>query len=198
MHDVVAPAEFLIEEYKKLKDEQHARIGVRDNLIYVTLASLAAVVAATFKADFRDVLLLLPPVCFVLGWTYLVNDQKVTAIGRHLRLVLIPQIQEALGAQAPILSWETQHRTDLRRRTRKLGQLVVDLLTFCVSGVTAILMYWAHGAHSPVPVAISFVELILTSFLGYQIVIHSYRSLVDAHTGRGAGAPSTNRSVGLD
>ncbi len=196
MHDVAVPAEFLIEEYKKLKDEQQARIGLRDNLIYVTLAALAAVVAGTFKANFRDVLLLLPPVCFVLGWTYLVNDQKVTAIGRHLRLVLIPQIQKALGVQAPILSWETEHRTDVRRRTRKLGQLAVDLLTFCVSGVTAILMYWARGAHAPELVAISFVEFALTLFLGYQIVIHSDRSLVDAATGLDVGVPSTSGSVG--
>jgi hypothetical protein len=37
----------LLTEYERLKEEQRVRIGVRDNLIYATLASLAGVVVAT-------------------------------------------------------------------------------------------------------------------------------------------------------
>jgi hypothetical protein len=72
--------EIYLAEYKQLKDEQRARIGVRDNLIYATFTALAAVAVFAFGgvSPRYPALLLLPPACIVLGWTYLSNDRKVS------------------------------------------------------------------------------------------------------------------------
>ena len=77
----VTVGQLLLAEYQSIKDEQKARIGFRDNLLYVTLGVVAAVVAAAAQAKQASMLLALPPVCVVVGWNYLVNDQKIYAIG---------------------------------------------------------------------------------------------------------------------
>ncbi|WP_425443915.1 hypothetical protein [Streptomyces aidingensis] len=70
-------------EYQAVKDEQRARIGFRDNLLYATLASMAAIIAVAVPSGERvPVLLLLPPVCVLLGWTYLVNDSNIWSTAR--------------------------------------------------------------------------------------------------------------------
>ena len=74
--------QLLILEYQQIKDEQRSRIGFRDNLLYATLASIATVVIAAAQAGRAALVLMLPAACLVLGWTYLVNDEKVWAIGR--------------------------------------------------------------------------------------------------------------------
>jgi hypothetical protein len=161
----------LVLEYKHLKNEQLARISTRDNLIYVTLASLAAVAAATVQLGKTPLLLLLPPACLILGWTYLVNDQKVSAIGLHIRTVLIPQIRAALETDAALFTWEFEHRADRRRRVRKGGQLGIDLLTFCGPAIAAIAVFFSLAAPpSAVYIAISAVELLGTLLLCWAIV----------------------------
>lgn len=85
----------LVAEYERIKDEQKSRIGFRDNLIYVTLASMAGVIAAALQPrGHSGLLLLLPPASLVLGWTYLVNDEKISAIGRYIRTDLGPRLAE--------------------------------------------------------------------------------------------------------
>src|SRR5215217_3250792 len=75
-------------EYQKLKDEQIARIGFRDNLIYATLVAIGAILsfAITNPANYQA-LLILPLATFVLGWIYLSNDRKISDIGRYIRVV---------------------------------------------------------------------------------------------------------------
>jgi hypothetical protein len=160
----------LMLEYKHLKHEQLARIGTRDNLIYVTLASLAAVAAATLQIGMSRLLLLLPPACLILGWTYLVNDQKVSAIGSYIRTVLVPQIRAEIGTDEPLFSWEVQHRGDSRRRFRKAIQLCIDLITFCAPAVAAVIVYSLAQPLETVFVVISAVELVSTLLLGWAIV----------------------------
>ncbi len=162
--------QMLVLEYKHLKTEQLARIATRDNLIYVTLASLAAVAAATLQVGMSHLLLLLPPACLILGWTYLVNDQKVSAIGHHLRTVVIPQIRAELRSDIPLLTWEVQHRGDSRRKVRKVAQLFIDLITFCVPAVAAIAVHTLDGPPSGMFIAISAVELAGAILLGWAIV----------------------------
>ncbi|GHH39997.1 hypothetical protein FHS35_006797 [Streptomyces umbrinus] len=99
-------------EYTQVKDEQKARIGFRDNLLYATFAAMAAVIAATLQGPVRvGLLLLLPPVCLVLGWTYLVNDEKISAIGRYVSTELAPR----LAAVTPRVRESADARGRLRR-----------------------------------------------------------------------------------
>src|SRR4051794_25819998 len=75
----------LMKEYERLKDEQARRIGFRDGQIFVTLGAIGGLASyATVHKDDR-VFLLIPWVCVIMGWNYLVNDEKISAIGRYIR-----------------------------------------------------------------------------------------------------------------
>ncbi|CAM5575469.1 Integral membrane protein OS=Streptomyces tendae OX=1932 GN=GUR47_13720 PE=4 SV=1 [Streptomyces tendae] len=123
----VTVGQLLLAEYESVKSEQRARIGFRDNLLYVTLAVVAAVIAATAQAEQPSMLLALPPVCLVLGWTYLVNDEKISAIGLYVRDDLGPKLAElaAHSSGFATFGWEAYHRSDTRRRSRKTIQTVI-------------------------------------------------------------------------
>ncbi len=159
----------LLREYDRLKDEQARRIGTRDNLIYATLASLGAIIAADVQVRSPAVLLLMPPVSLLLGWTYLANDEKISAIGRYLRQELIPRLVAIVGTE-PVLGWETFHRADRRRRSRKIGQMLVDLMTFVLPSLLAVLVYWFADSHRASLLVASAAEFVATLALGWQIV----------------------------
>ena len=68
--------QILLEEYRTLKAEQGNRIGFRDNLLYVTLGLFGAIASFALSSDENGpAFLVIPWVCFVLGWTYVVNDE---------------------------------------------------------------------------------------------------------------------------
>jgi hypothetical protein len=133
-----------VSEFEKLKDEQIARIGFRDNLIYATLGVFGAVVSFALTDESRyPALLVLPLVSLVLGWTYLVNDEKVSAIGRYIRRDLSDRLRILTGANdaEPLFGWEIAHRDDKDRSARKHRQFVVDELTFVGSGAVGLCAY---------------------------------------------------------
>ena len=126
-------------EYEQLKDEQLKRIGTRDGLIYATLASVAAIMAAGIKTASPLLLLALPPTVLLLGWTYLANDRKVTEIGAYIRTDLATRARVLLPGADPF-GWETHHRIHCAgtgRRSHKVGQLLVDLTAFCLPAIAA-------------------------------------------------------------
>jgi hypothetical protein len=168
----VSVGQLLIVEYQTVKDEQKTRIGFRDNLLYVTLTVLAAVIAATAQARQPAMLLALPPVCVVLGWTYLVNDEKISAIGAYVRGDLGPRLARLAGAEK-VFDWEVAHRSDARRRSRKTIQCGIDLLAFCVVPFSGLLVYWVSGRTSPGLVVLSVVEAITVVGLGVQVVLYA-------------------------
>ncbi|MGC4816939.1 hypothetical protein [Micromonospora sp. DT63] len=164
----------LLTEYEQLKHEQRTRIGFRDNLIYATLGSMAAVVAAVLSVkDHADLLLLLPVASAVLGWTYLINDEKISAIGRYVRTDLGPRLMALTSDSQPVFGWETAHRSDARRISRKYLQLAVDLGTFVAPPVAALIVFWANGPLSFAFVAVSGIEVAATAVLAWQIVVYA-------------------------
>lgn len=171
----VTTEKLLLVEYERLKDEQKTRIGFRDNLIYATLGSMAGVVGATLTPKGNlGLLLLLPPVCLVLGWTYLVNDEKVSAIGRYLRLTVAPRLSELAGATgdeaAAVFGWEVAHRSGSDRLIRKYSQLAIDLGTFCVPALTALVIYWVAGPHRVDLMTVSVMETLAIAALAVQMI----------------------------
>lgn len=160
----------LRDELKVLKDEQRDRIRARDNLIYSLIVAIAAV-AGGAKFAGSAVALLLPPVALALGWTYLVNDQKVTAIGAYLRTDLAPRLSALVGAD--VLRWETAHRTDNRRCQRKGIQLGVDLIVFVLPAATAIIWYWASGPTNPALITASVVEALAVAIAAWQLIAYA-------------------------
>ncbi|WP_367320716.1 hypothetical protein [Streptomyces sp. HUAS ZL42] len=170
----VTVGQLLLAEYQSVKDEQKARIGFRDNLLYVTLGVVAAVVAAAAQAKQTSMLLALPPVCVVLGWTYLVNDEKISAIGAYVRGELGPRLGElAQAGETGLFKWETFHRGDTRRVPRKVAQCVIDLLAFCVVPLAALVVYWAGGQVSAGLLVLSVVEALAVVGLGVLIVVYA-------------------------
>ncbi|MFI6015024.1 hypothetical protein ACIBAG_40710 [Streptomyces sp. NPDC051243] len=168
----VTVGQLLLAEYQSVKDEQKARIGFRDNLLYVTLAVVAAVIAAAAQAKQASMLLALPPVCVVLGWTYLVNDEKISAIGRYVREDLGPRLAALAepGGGFQAFGWETAHRGDARRRARKAVQTVVDLTAFCAVPLAALVVFWADGDGGGLMVTLSVLEALAVAGLASQVL----------------------------
>jgi hypothetical protein len=174
--------EVYLKEYEKLKEEQTQRIGFRDNLLYVTLGVFGAIIAVAIPNKANDnqanyyALLVIPWVCVILGWTYLVNDEKITAIGRYIRLTLVEKVKEHTGNTdiESIFGWEIVHRSDNRRSRRKIEQLIIDQITFVGSGIVALIAFWLLIPNPPLAVNIlSFIELVLLVILGIEIVIYA-------------------------
>lgn len=164
----------LLSEYERIKDEQRGRIAFRDNLVYATLASAAAVLAAALRSNFEPaLLLLLPPVSILLGWTYLINDQKISAMGRYIRDTLAPRLAAAAGTRDQVFGWETAHRGDARRVSRKRMQLAADLIAFVLTPTAAILTYLFSGPLVATLVVVSALEAAATAVLSVQIVLYA-------------------------
>lgn len=184
----IGVGQLLLAEYQTIKDEQKTRIGFRDNLLYVTLTVVAAVIAAAAQAKQTAMLLALPPVCVVLGWTYLVNDQKISAIGAYVREELGPRLAATVRVRdAEVFRWETAHRGDARRVSRKAAQCVVDLLAFCVVPLSALIVYWVGDDVSPGLATLSVLEAASVTGLGVYIVQYALPFGTGASGGPAAG-----------
>ncbi len=164
-------------EYEKLKEEQAQRIGFRDNMLYVTLGVFGAILsfALTGKNNYYA-LLVVPWVCLILGWAYLVNDEKITAIGRYIRLALVEKIKKQTASEEieSFFDWEIAHRSDKRRTRRKIEQLIIDEITFVVSGICALIAFCLLVPQSHWTILLlCLVEFVLLIVLGIEIVIYA-------------------------
>lgn len=166
---------FLIKEYEKLKDEQNKRIEFRDHMIYITLGVIGGVFSFVLeKPEFISALLVLPFVNIILGWTYFMNDQKVTEIGSYVKNVLIPKIDGSKSASmfSLIPSWEDFHKHSNKRKEKKIIQLILDLMLFCISSVVSICIFFnlnteTNGFH----ITFIVVELIAIIYLAIHFII---------------------------
>jgi len=140
----------LLEEYKSLKSEQLARIKTRDTLLYISLSIFGAIFSyVLFGESSNDksiVLLTIPTVSFILGWTYVANDEKVSQIGKYIRLDLTTKIQKLMetteNKDIAVFGWEPYHRSDPKRGARKILQVSVDLVAFIVPPIASVVIYF--------------------------------------------------------
>ncbi|WP_353933026.1 hypothetical protein WJM97_10780 [Okeanomitos corallinicola TIOX110] len=177
MSDKQQILEVYLHEYEKLKEEQAQRIGFRDNMLYVTLGVFGGILSFALSGKNNNyALLVIPWVCLILGWAYLVNDEKISAIGRYIRYTLVNKIQELTGNAdiESIFGWEIAHRSDKRRFRRKIEQLIVDEITFVLSGIVALLAFWFLVSQPPLAINIlCIVEFILLIVLAVEIFIYA-------------------------
>ncbi|MGS2588559.1 hypothetical protein [Streptomyces hebeiensis] len=171
----VTESRLLLAEYDRIKEEQKTRIGFRDNLLYFTLAASTAVLAITVQSGQAQLLLAVPVICLVLGWTYLVNDEKISAIGGYIRDQLGPRLAELSGAHGAVFGWEMYHRDDARRSTRKRLQSAVDLFTYLASPVICVTVFWCSPAVQPLLVIVSIAQTLALAVLGWQFLCHAER-----------------------
>jgi len=162
-------------EYNSLKNEQTQRIGFRDNLLYAMFVAFGGVGSYVLSNDNNlNILLILPWLCFILGWTYVVNDEKISAIGRYLRLELSPKLSHLTDISAgTLLNWENSHRQDRYRTSRKITQLIVDLLSFIGTGSLAIgmfivKMYCEFSLWTQIVIGIDVGLLVILAFLMWR------------------------------
>jgi hypothetical protein len=146
-------------------------------MLYVTLGVFGGILsfALSGKSNYYA-LLIIPWVCLILGWTYLVNDEKITAIGRYIRLTLVEKIKEYTGHSdiESIFGWEIAHRSDRRRSRRKIEQLIIDEITFVASGLSCLVAFWWLVPQPNWPIVLLvLVEMVLLIFLGVEIVLYA-------------------------
>ncbi|MDX2097214.1 MAG: hypothetical protein SFW36_05510 [Leptolyngbyaceae cyanobacterium bins.59] len=168
----------LLEEYKALKAEQSKRIGFRDNLLYVTLGLFGAITSfAITSPKGHYAFLVIPWISLVMGWTYVVNDEKISAIGYYIRHDLDDRIRILMvgtGDNHYLFGWETAHRDDPHRKRRKYLQLLIDEITFVFSGLIALLIFWLLVPQVSIPLIIlSLLEALLLIGLGFQIKLYT-------------------------
>ncbi|WP_248869313.1 hypothetical protein [Streptomyces sp. HNA39] len=168
-----ARREVLLLEYEVLKAEQKARIVARDHLMYATLAGLVSVLAFVLATSAPPgAVLLLPPVCLILGWTYLTNDQKISAVGRYLRDELAPRLAELTGGRpGEVLGWERAHRAVPGQGAAKVLQLAVDLVMFVAPAVLAVVLHWTGDGAGPALFLASVAELVAIAVLAVRVVL---------------------------
>ncbi|CAL9549461.1 hypothetical protein [Streptomyces sp. enrichment culture] len=173
--DDVTESRLLLAEYDRIKDEQQSRIGFRDNLLYFTLAASTAVLAIVVQSGQAQLLLTVPVICLVLGWTYLVNDEKISAVGCYVRDRLGPRLAELSGADGAVFGWETYHRGDASRTTRKRLQTAVDLFTYLVLPMVSVTAFWCSAEVGTLLVTVSLVQTLALAVLGWQFLRYAER-----------------------
>lgn len=158
----------IISVYEKLKDEQLKRIEFRDHMVYLTLAAIGGVFSfALTNTNYTTALLVLPFIIFVLGWMYVNNDEKISAIGTYCKDEIIPKLTS-------IKSWEEHNRNADRRKERKVIQLITDWSVFCFSGLFSLVCYYHLSSEiNWVHIVVFGVEILTILFLAYQIYSYS-------------------------
>ncbi|MBD2329937.1 hypothetical protein [Alkalinema sp. FACHB-956] len=179
-----------LQEYEKLKDEQTSRIGFRDNLLYVNLAAIGGILAFVFSKESSGdapnytALLIIPWVSVILGWTYLINDDKISCLGNYFKKKLADSIQTELqGSQLQedelrdesLFAWEEFNRTSKRRIRRKIVQLLIDEIAFVVPGILSVITFSRLGGTTidSLVQALCWVELLIVILLGVEIFIYA-------------------------
>lgn len=166
------------QEYIKLKDEQTKRIGFRDNLLYVNLVLIAGVMSFVFAGEHGDSrwrfhgLLIAGWVALVLGWAYLVNDEKISAIGHYIRNKLARSLDPVMSET--LFGWEVAHRSDVRRTRRKIEQLLIDELSFPGIGLGAIILFLALPSYpGRMALVVAALEALLLVGLAVEILLYA-------------------------
>lgn len=86
------------------------------------------------------------------------------------------KIKQEIGHQdlESIFGWETFHRSDQRRKRRKIKQLFIDELTFIFSGIAALIAFGFLVSEIPLTFYIlGGLELILLLILAIEIIIYA-------------------------
>lgn len=121
----------LLLEYEKLKDEQRARITIRENLFYTAFFVVGAVFSALLTMTGLDIgYLVLTPILFVLSNAYYYNDEIIGRMNVYVQESLGPRLAAVMGLEGETLfQWEGFTRETGRVR-RRLYQFVANLVLY--------------------------------------------------------------------
>lgn len=159
-------------EYASLKAEQLKRIEHRDHIVYLQLVVVGLLLGLIAEVGLDIVVYAIPFSCIALGWLYLVNDQKVSAIGKYIRHDLSNAIERYLEKGSNVFGWEVGHRSDERRFQRKLLQFFIDIFVFIAPGVVAILLAYLNHDTKLEKIVLS-IEFAFLLILFFQILAYA-------------------------
>lgn len=161
-----------IAEYVRLKEEQLKRIEYRDHMIHVHLALVGALLGWGITHETPYVVLIVPWVSVILGWAYLVNDNRISALGAYCGNFLAERVTDLLHEpDGYVFGWEAYHKSDRPRRfERKVIQLFVDVLTFIGPGTLSITWFLVNTPTDRQVKPFCLAEMLLLCLLLIQIV----------------------------
>ncbi|WP_341718025.1 hypothetical protein QQG74_30245 [Micromonospora sp. FIMYZ51] len=149
------------DEYGALKAEQLERIKQRDSFLNLNIIAIGIISTLAVQVQGPGQRwLLLPWVTFILGWAYLINDDKVSAIGAHLR--------SAMNRGEAQLEWEESEKGFLSAARRQVGEVAVFLTSFVFPAVPALGLFLAdipQGSLGALLLLVAAAELILMLWL---------------------------------
>ena len=117
-----------------LKAEQLERIKLRDTFLNLNIVALGLITAIAVQGQRQAAAwLVVPWLMAIMGWAYLSNDDKITAIARHLKTTP--------DAQTTALSWEVSQKGLLPPWVRRVAETVVFLLSFVLPIPVSIALY---------------------------------------------------------
>ena len=136
--------QFYAAEYAALKQEQTARIGLRETALFTTLTINMAVLAVYYTevGSKYPIPLIVPLVSFVMFFIYAFNDDMISRIRRYIVDDLQAKAAATIGGTgaAAIFGWETHHRTrSLAYVTRKAFRIITVWVGF--SGLTLLALF---------------------------------------------------------
>jgi len=135
--------------------------------LFGTVVSFAVSNPANYYA-----FLIIPWICLVLGWTYVINDEKISALGQYIRIELAEKVKEKTGVLEieSIFSWESYRRGSRGRRIRKIEQFIINQITFVIPGIVALLAFY-YLVNNPICEVkiLAGVELVLLSILAVEM-----------------------------
>ena len=157
----------LLAEYDRLKEEQSYRLQTRDTIINFAVVATGGLAAFAINNE-STVWLALPWVSTVFGWSYLMTEEKITALGRYVRHHLAPRLGPGT------LRWESsKKRTTTLAGPHKAAQLVVNLLLFVAPALTAVGLWTVTGDLAPGLVVLAVAEVVVALVLGFFFLAHS-------------------------
>jgi uncharacterized membrane protein len=167
--------EALLLEYEKIKDEQRARISIRENLFYITLIVVGAVFSSLLPATGLEFgYLALTPVLFVVSNSYYYNDEMIGRMNDYIREVLAPKLGELSEDPAvELFSWESYNRKT-RRKRRRVYQTIANFILYPGASATAIIFFWSAKTQlSDLEKLFSAVCVLMTALMLIQVIYYS-------------------------
>lgn len=164
--------EVFLLEYEKLKDEQRARISIRENLFYIALVVIGAVFSALLTISQLDIgYLALTPILFVISNAYYNNDEIIGRMNVYIRESLAPRLATATGWNVDeLFQWEGYTRSKGRVR-RRLYQLVANLALYPGASTTSLAFFASRRADpSPAEQLAIFTCGLITALMFLQVL----------------------------
>jgi hypothetical protein len=134
------------------------------------LTVIAAIVGVATQTNDPALFLLMPPAATILGWVYLTNDHKVTAIGTYIRADLARRLSDHLEGRPIVFDWETANRTDRTRQSRRRHQLVVDLTAFALAPLASVTAYIQLGPLVPAALTAAVIDAMFVAAIAAQFI----------------------------